>query len=141
MAFNDALAKENLSLEDFKKHVLTIFTEINTPYYQQQGEQLEASEQPWEAFIGKMNKGYDDLAKHGVLEFTVVDNNENSYALDVSRCLYLELFKANNKLDIASIMCVFEPILANVLSKWISFDCQETLAKGNKRCTFRYSKK
>jgi len=57
MALDDALTTQNLSWEDLKQNVLSIYQKMLKDLLQKQANQLESSENPWQSFVEMVKAG------------------------------------------------------------------------------------
>lgn len=135
MALNKA---QNINKEDLLNQMMDIYGIMMQPILQPQKAQYMSSKNPWKAFKEATIKGnlinYDN-------EFfqckTVIDNKEE-YGFDLNHCVYYDIFKENNCIKIAPLLCHYDFIFSENIKKWVTFERKETIADGSQRCTFRY---
>jgi len=71
---------------------------------------------------------------------TVIDDDQQ-FGIDINRCLMFEILEKNGHPELGPVLCKYDYILAENVSKWVSFERKETIADGHSRCDFRYFKK
>ena len=65
----------------------------------------------------------------------------NCYSFNMNRCLYYEILREAGKPELGPILCEYDRILTESFSDWVILRRHETIASGDKHCTFRYCKK
>ena len=141
MALDDVLREIRASYTDFKDAVLTIYKAMLLDYFREEAVKLQGADDPWNAFVEWMKKGNAANYMNDYFALTEVDAGENCFGFDIKRCLYFEVLKESGRPELGSILCEYDHLLASTVDSWINFKRHETIAGGDKRCTFRYCKK
>ncbi|MGY5878652.1 MAG: L-2-amino-thiazoline-4-carboxylic acid hydrolase [Candidatus Thorarchaeota archaeon] len=141
MALDDVLRETRASYTEFKDAVLTIYRTMLLDYFKEEAEKLHNTGNPWNAFVEWAKKGNEANYNNEYFQLTDVDAGENCYGFDIKRCLYFEVLKEAGRPELGPILCEYDRILASTLESWIGFKRHETIALGDRRCTFRYCKK
>ena len=141
MALDDVLREIRSSYIDFKDAVLTLYRTMLLSYFKEEAQKLESADDPWNAFVEWARKGNETQYNNEYFAVTEVDTEGNCFGFDIGRCLYFEVFKEAGRPELGPILCEYDHILASTLESWIGFKRYETIAGGDKRCTFRYCKK
>ncbi len=141
MALDDVLRENRASFSELKDTTITIYRTMLLDYFNAEAEELLKAEDPWNAFVEWVKKGNEANYNNDYFLVTEVENDENCYGFDIKKCLYFELLKNAGLPELGPILCEFDNILSSTIDKWVSFKRHETIASGDKRCTFRYCKK
>jgi hypothetical protein len=141
IALSNALQNENITLEDLKNHILSIFRTILKSYLAKQGEELEVSDNPWDSFVKMCKTGNKQLYENEYFQLAVIHDDSKQFGFDINRCLYYEIFTKNGRPDLGPLLCDYDHILAGNVEKWVRFERTETIADGDSRCNFRYYRK
>ncbi|MGY5873543.1 MAG: L-2-amino-thiazoline-4-carboxylic acid hydrolase [Candidatus Thorarchaeota archaeon] len=140
MALDDVLRENRASFSELKDATLSIYHAMLVDYFKAEAEKLLEAEDPWIAFVEWAKKGNEANYNNDYFLVTEVETDENCYGFDIKRCLYFELLDNAGRPELGPILCEYDNILASTINKWVSFKRQETIASGDKRCTFRYCK-
>jgi hypothetical protein len=140
MTLDDVLREVKASYSQLKHSVLSIYTEMLQANFEAEVRQIEASKDPWNAFTEWVRRG--NKANYDNEFFKVLEDqhNEKYFGFDIQKCLYFDIFRDAGRPELGPILCEFDSILASVVEKWIKFTRYETIASGDKRCTFRYER-
>ncbi len=141
MALDDVLRENRASFSDLKDTALTIYQTMLFDYFSGEAEKFLKTENPWNAFVEWVRIGNEANYNNDYFLVTEVETDENCYGFDIKRCLYFELLNQAGRPELGPILCEYDQILAYTIDKWVSFKRYETIATGDKRCTFRYCKK
>jgi hypothetical protein len=141
MALDDVLRETRASYSEFKDAVLTIYRTMLLDYFREEAEKLQSASDPWTALVEWAKKGNEANYNNEYFLLTNVDAGENCFGFDIKRCLYFEVLREGGRPELGPILCEYDHILASTLESWIDFKRHETIASGDKRCTFRYCKK
>lgn len=92
---------------------------------------LEAFAAQWEPWF-----------RGGALEIETLEQNETTWAFNVTRCRYAELYKDLGMAELgATLSCNRDGALVDGYSDDIAFERTQTIMQGAKCCDFRYTKK
>ena len=138
MALAEALEQMDTQLDKLQTHVLAIYRIILSDILIHQQKQLSESENPWIDFINSTKKGNEQIYNNEYFNLDYLENSNDCFGFDLHRCFYYEIFEKNCRSDLAPILCMYDWILADAIEQWVSFERKETIAHGQKKCTFRY---
>lgn len=138
LALDKAFEKEELSHKELKTHVIAIYKIMIQSLLENQVKQLESSEDPWFSFVKSTKMGNAQLYENEYFQALIAFDEESVFGIDIKKCLYFEIFQANNRPDLGPILCAYDYLLASALDKWIRFERTETIVDGFNRCDFRY---
>ncbi|MHA2060382.1 MAG: L-2-amino-thiazoline-4-carboxylic acid hydrolase [Candidatus Ranarchaeia archaeon] len=138
IALADTLQTLNFSKDELQTHVLTIYKAMLQGVMGNQAQTLKSSENAWQTFIDSTKAGNARLYDNDFFQMKTVEESPDRFGFDINRCLYVEIFQQNNRLDLAPILCAYDYLLSDNIADWVQFDRQETIANGDLRCTFRY---
>lgn len=138
IALKKTLFREISEIGDFEQFVLDIIFDITKSNIQQKKRYVGDSKTRWQNFIEDKQRTtkllYDN--DYFLLETTHADRIR--YGYNLHRCLYLDILKTNNQLELLSILCKFELIYADYLKSWITLSRQKSIAEGDDVCAFRF---
>ena len=137
MALNKA---QNINKEELLKQMMDIYINMMLPVLQPQKLQYMSSRNPWKAFKEATKKGNVLNYENEFFQCKTVIDNSEEFGFDLNHCVYFDVFKENNCKDIAHLLCHYDRIILDNLSKWVAFNGKETIADGFECCTFRYRK-
>jgi len=132
---------QTISKDELAEQMLSIYRNMLKPFLDQQKASLSSSDNLWKDFVKTVKVGNRNLCENEYFKLNVVHEDESQFGFDVNRCLYFEIFKANNHEDLAPIFCKYDFILAENIEKWVKFERTETIAEGFDKCDFRFFKK
>lgn len=132
---------QTISKDELAEQMLSIYRNMLKPFLDQQKASLSSSDNPWNDFVETVKIGNRNLYENEYFKLNVVQEDENQFGFDINRCLYFEIFKANNQEDLAPILCKYDFILVESLDKWVRFERTETIAEKFNKCDFRFFKK
>ena len=138
MALDDTLKTQNLSREDLKINVLSIYQTMLKDLLQKQANQLESSENPWQSFVEMAKVGNQQLYENDFFQLKTIHEDASKFGFDICKCLYFDIFKENNKAELGSILCEYDYIIASNNKNLAEFQRFDTIAKGDSCCTFRF---
>ncbi|MHA2062208.1 MAG: L-2-amino-thiazoline-4-carboxylic acid hydrolase [Candidatus Sifarchaeia archaeon] len=138
MALYDA---QTISKDDLSEQVLSIYRNMLKPILNQQKVSLSSSNNPWKDFVETAKVGNRNLYENEYFKLNVIYESENQFGFDINRCLYFEIFRANNHEELAPVLCKYDFILAENIKKWVRFERTETIAERFDKCDFRFLNK
>jgi len=141
LAYTEALTSEELSIETLEEDIISIYRVMLKQMLEQQVASMEHSDNPWELFVTRSKTGNKQQYENDYFRAEIVQDDSICFAIDIHRCLYFEILEANGHPEYGPILCTFDHLIADAVNKWVTFDRKETIADGNKRCTFRYHPK
>jgi len=132
--FVDALASE---FE--RERVLAILSETIINVARQQGAERAAAVGDNSLLAFSQSAG--DWRKGNALEIDVLEQNEEQYDFDVTRCRYAEMYRALGRADLGAVLsCNRDYSLVEGFNPEIKLERKQTIMQGAPCCTFRYSK-
>ncbi len=132
--FVDALANE---FE--RERVLAILSETIINVARQQGAERAAAVGDNSLLAFSQSAG--DWRKGNALEIDVLEQNEEQYDFDVTRCRYAEMYRALGRADLGAVLsCNRDYSLVEGFNPEIKLERKQTIMQGAPCCTFRYSK-
>ena len=132
--FVDALATE---FE--RERVLAILSETIINVARQQG--AERAEAVGDNSLLAFSQSAGDWRKGNALEIDVLEQNEEQYDFDVTRCRYAEMYRALGRADLGAVLsCNRDYSLVEGFNPEIKLERKQTIMQGAPCCTFRYSK-
>ncbi len=140
MALDDALMELKASYSQLKESVLSVYQEMLNEFYETEAQQLEESKDSWSAFIEWARKGNKANYDNEFFKVLEVQQDDKCFGFDIQKCLYFDIFREAGREELGPILCEYDSIFANFVNEWIKFTRYETIAAGDKRCTFRYEK-
>ena len=140
MALDDVMCEVRASFNELKETVISIYRAMLQDFFKAEVAALEQSVNPWEAFVEWARKGNEANYNDEHFQVVEVDQEEGCFGFDIQKCLYFDVLREAGKPELGPILCDYENILADVIESWIGFTRHETIASGDKRCTFRYCK-
>jgi len=141
MALDDALMEIKASYSQLKQSVLSIYHEMLREFYETEVQKLEESKDRWKAFVEWVRRGNKANYDNEFFKVLEVQQDDKCFGFDIQKCLYFDVFREAGRQELGPILCEYDNIIASFLDKWINFTRYETIASGDKRCTFRYCKK
>lgn len=141
MAMDDVLLEVKASFSDLKESVLSIYHAMLNDYFEEEMGRLLDSENAWNAFTDWMRKGNETNYNNDYFKAIEVEQDETHFGFDIRRCLYFEVLKEAGRPELGPILCEYDRIIADFIEDWIKFTRYETIASGDKRCTFRYEQR
>jgi hypothetical protein len=138
MALDDTMCEVRASFTELKETVILIYRAMLQEYFKAEAKTLEESDDPWDSFVEWIRNGNE--ANYNNEYFKVVEVNQETgcYGFDIQKCLYFDILREAGKPELGPILCEYDKMLAAALENWIEFTRYETIASGDKRCTFRY---
>lgn len=131
------LKPENLSINILTKFIMNIYKDLMKTTYDGLVSNLEESPTPFKTFVD-MTTSNPSPYDNEFFQQETIQADENGYHLNINRCLYFEIFTANNLPELGPILCEYDMLMANRIKSWVKFEREETIASGFNLCTFRY---
>jgi hypothetical protein len=141
MALDDVMCEVRASFTELKETVISIYRAMLQEFFKAEVSTLEQSDKPWDAFIEWVRKGNEANYNNEYFKLVEVDQDRGCFGFDIQKCLYFDILREAGKPELGPILCDYDSILADAIENWIEFTRHETIASGDKRCTFRYCKK
>jgi hypothetical protein len=141
MAMDDVMCEVRASFSELKETVLSIYRAMLDQYFRDEIKKLEQSDDPWSAFVEWARKGNEANYINEHFQLEEVDQPEGCFGFDIKKCLYFEILREAGKPELGPILCEYDNIFSDYAKDWIQFTRHETIATGDKCCTFRYCKK
>ena len=141
MAMDDVLLEVKASYSDLRDAVISIYRAMLKEYFEAEVNEFLESTDPWNAFVDWVGKGNDANYNNDYFKVTEVEHDESCFGYDMKRCLYFEVLKEAGRPELGPIICEYDRLVADVVDDWIRFTRYETIASGDKRCTFRFEKR
>lgn len=133
-AFVDALATEF-----DRERVVAILRETIINVAQQQG--AERAAQVGDNSLAAFANSAGDWRKGNALEIEVLEQNEEHYFFNVTRCRYAEMYQSLGLADLGAVLsCNRDYSLVEGFNPNIKLVREQTIMQGAPCCTFRYSK-
>jgi hypothetical protein len=126
-----------VTLENLKKHVLSIYRAMTSQLVERYKTQILSSEDKWKSIVESTKLGNQNLYESDYFDFEYIVDNDNALCFDFKKCFYFEVFKANGRSELGPILCEYDYILMDAISEWSRFERSETLANGDARCNFQ----
>jgi hypothetical protein len=131
---------EALSSEFERERVLEILSEtiINIARKQGAARAAAAGDDSLMAF----SQSAGDWRKGNALEIEILEQNEDRYYFNVTRCRYAEMYRSLGMGDLGAVLsCNRDYSLVEGFNSEIELVREQTIMKGAPCCTFRYSRK
>lgn len=141
MSLDDVMCEVRASFTELKEIVISIYRAMLHEFFKVEVSTLKQSDNPWDAFVEWVRKGNEANYNNEYFKLVEVDQDSGCFGFDIHKCLYFDIFREAGKPELGPILCDYDSILADALENWIEFTRHETIASGDKRCTFRYCKK
>jgi hypothetical protein len=141
MALDDVLREIRASYTEFKDAVLAIYKVMLLDYFLEEAEKFQSMSNPWNAFVKWARKGNEANYYNEYFQLVEVDAGTNCFGFNIKRCLYFEILKEAGRPELGPILCEYDSLMASTIKSWVDFKRHETIAGGDRRCTFRYCKK
>ncbi|OLS26782.1 MAG: hypothetical protein HeimC3_06740 [Candidatus Heimdallarchaeota archaeon LC_3] len=134
----EILERKDKSIDFIKIHVLGIYNIIMGDYLKNLRHDFENTDQHWDSFIKFIKKGNSLNYENKYFELEVVQESLTTFEFNITKCLYYETLKRNERPDLAPILCAYDYLLADTIHQWVKFEREKTIANGNQFCGFRY---
>jgi hypothetical protein len=141
MAMDDVMCEVRASFTELKEIVISIYRAMLQEYFKDEAKKLEQTDDPWNAFVEWLRKGNEANYNNDLFQVVEVEQEDGCFGFDIQKCLYFDILREAGKPELGPILCDYDNILADAVESWIGFTRHETIASGDKRCTFRYCKK
>lgn len=141
MAMDDVMCEVRASFSELKEIVLSIYRAMLQEYFEAEVVKIEQSEDTWNAFVDWARKGNEANYINEYFQLEEIAQEEGCFGFDIQKCLYFDILREAGKPELGPILCEYDKIFMNFVESWIQFTRHETIATGDKRCTFRYCKK
>src|SRR3954447_14677613 len=108
--------------------------------YRRYGEQFWQSRK--DKSLGKaVAAAFATYAKDDALEYNVIEQSQDAFAIDVTRCRYAEFYKELGEQELGFLMvCTADFRIADGFGGDVSLERTQTIMQGASHCDFRYSR-
>ena len=108
------------------------------PIFRRYGE--EFWRQKNEPNLGKaIASAFRTFAKDGALDYNVLEQSQDAYAIDVTRCRYAEFYKQLGQPELGFLLvCAADFDTAEGYGEGIELERTQTIMQGASHCDFRY---
>jgi hypothetical protein len=131
---------EALSKEFGRERVIEIVRETIVNVARQQG--AERAAQTGDHSLLAFSNSAGDWRKGDALEIEVLEQNEERYSFNVTRCRYAEMYRSLGLADLGAVLsCNRDYSLVEGFNPDIALVREQTIMQGAPCCTFRYSKR
>ncbi|MHA3963539.1 MAG: L-2-amino-thiazoline-4-carboxylic acid hydrolase [Candidatus Thorarchaeota archaeon SMTZ1-45] len=141
MALDDVLCEVRASFNALKETAISIYHSMLLDYLKTEVASIQQSDNPWDEFTKWVQKGNAANYDNDYFQVVEVENEKDCFGFDIQNCFYFDILREAGKPELGSILCDYDMIIAYLIEDWIEFSRNETIAAGDKRCTFRYCKK
>ncbi len=141
MALDDVMCEVRASFTELKETVMSIYRTMLEGYLKDEVTKLRHEDNSWHAFIEWARKGNEVNYNNEYFQLEEVEKEEGCFAFDMHRCFYFDILREAGKPELGPILCDYDSLFADSIEDWIDFTRHETIATGDKRCTFRYCRK
>lgn len=130
---------EALATEFERERVLAILSETIIKVARQQG--AERAAQVGDSSLMAFSESAGDWRKGNALEIEILEQNEERYSFNVTRCRYAEMYHSLGVADLGAVLsCNRDYSLVEGFNPEIELVRDQTIMKGAPCCTFRYKK-
>ena len=137
LALQEVLQQESISHEGLKGHVLAIYGVMMQELIDNYITKINSSEDSWKTIVEYTKVGNQQNYDNQYFNLEYVADNEEEISFDIKKCFYFEIFEANGHPELGPILCEYDYLLMDAISKWIRFERTETIADGDNRCDFK----
>ena len=131
---------EALSKEFDRERVIEIVGETIVGIARQQGAERRA--RTGDNSLLAFGSSSSDYSKGNALEVEVLEQTEDRYSFNVTRCQYAEMYRSLGLLELGSVLsCNRDYSAVEGFNPDIKLVREQTIMKGAPACTFRYSKR
>ncbi len=141
LALREVLQQVDISFDDLKEHVLAVYRSMMHQLVQGYKAQVVGSADSWKTVVEYTKVGNQNNYDNDYFNLEYVVESENELGFDIKKCMYFEIFAANDHPELGPILCEYDYILMDAISEWIRFERTKTIADGNDRCDFRLYRK
>lgn len=99
---------------------------------------LKRSQDPWKDFRDYCYNG--TMSEYGTFDPQFIKNDDKGLFWNFHKCTFTEICILNKEPLVAPMLCDYDFILSKMISPWVTFKRESTIACGGKCCTFRYGK-
>ncbi|MHA1966902.1 MAG: L-2-amino-thiazoline-4-carboxylic acid hydrolase [Candidatus Hodarchaeales archaeon] len=139
IALEESLPGKKKDKDQVARYVLAIYKMMLEEFIlEPQRRFMLSSKDPWSTFIENTRSGNQKIYDNEYFKLKEVSSTDGEFAFDINRCIYQEIFKHFGRADLGPIMCEYDSLIAENVSKWVRFERKETIAEGFPKCTFRY---
>ncbi len=131
------LVSEKLSIEGFTDIFMSVYGLLMKDTLDGMIAAIKITSNPFKSYV-EMFSANPSPYDNEYFKQETLQTNEQGYHLDIHRCQFFEIFKDNGLPELGPVMCEYDLLYANALESWVKFVRNETIAKGDKKCTFRY---
>jgi hypothetical protein len=130
---------EALSQEFDRDRIVAILRETIIGIARKQG--AERAAQMGDNSLAAFADSAGDWRKGNALEIQLLEQNDERYDFDVTRCRYAEMYRALGLADLGAVLsCNRDNSLIEGFNPEIHLERQQTIMQGAPCCTFRYAK-
>ncbi|MHA2024543.1 MAG: L-2-amino-thiazoline-4-carboxylic acid hydrolase [Candidatus Thorarchaeota archaeon] len=141
MALDDVMCEVRASFSKLKETVISIYRAMLQEYFDAEVAKFKETDSPWDSFVEWARKGNEANYNNAFFKVVEVDQENGCFGFDIQKCLFFDILREAGKPELGPILCDYDNILADSIEDWIGFTRHETIASGDKLCTFRYCKK
>lgn len=128
---------EALGKEFDRARVIEIVRDTITDLARAQGAQLAQAK--GDSSLGGFASATDGWRAGGALELEVLEQTDQSYSFDVTRCKYAEMYAALGMAELGAVFsCNRDYSLVEGYNPDIALTREQTIMQGAPRCAFRY---
>ena len=139
IALEESLPGKKKDKNQVTRYILEIYRMmLEDLVLEPQRRSMSSSKDPWSTFVEDTRKGNQKIYDNEYFKLKEVSSTEEEFVFDINSCLYQEIFKQFGRGDLGSIMCEYDSLVAENVSKWVRFERKETIAEGFPRCTFSF---
>jgi hypothetical protein len=141
ISLEESLIASEKKKEKVTEHLLAVYKMMLEDFVlEPQRRFMSSSNNPWSTFIENTRKRNKNTYENEFFNLLEVSSTDDEFTFNINRCIYQEIFKEFGREDLGPIMCEYDSIIADNVSKWVKFEREETIAEGFPRCTFKYFK-
>jgi hypothetical protein len=131
---------EALSSEFERERVLAILSETIINIARKQGAERAAA--VGDDSLVAFSQSAGDWRKGNALEIEILEQDEEHYNFNVTRCRYAEMYRSLGLGELGAVLsCNRDYSLVEGFNPEIQLERAQTIMKGAPTCTFRYSRK
>ncbi|TFH26553.1 MAG: hypothetical protein E4G98_06950 [Promethearchaeota archaeon] len=140
IALYKTLESEHIPMNEFTDLVMDVYKIMVKPLLEKQRKAIQNVKDPWLHFISSTKEGNHKLYGNEYFQMEYAVEDRLRFGFDINRCYYYDIFKANDAIKLAPVMCKYDILLADNLNEWVRFQRNSTIAAGDPKCAFRYFK-
>ncbi|MHA1518835.1 MAG: L-2-amino-thiazoline-4-carboxylic acid hydrolase [Promethearchaeota archaeon] len=140
IALYKTLESEKIPMDEFTDLVMDVYKIMVKPLLKKQRKSIQNVKDPWLHFIKHTKEGNHKLYDNKYFQMKYAVEDRLRFGFDINRCYYYDIFKENDAIKLAPVMCKYDNLLADNLQEYVRFQRNSTIADGNSNCSFRYFK-